>query len=147
MVHWTDAERKKITGLWSHVNEKEIGAEALARLVIVYPWTQRHFSAFGNLASADAILHNPMVASHGGKVVASIGEAVKHMDDVRGHYAKLSKYHSEKLHVDPANFTRFGKVVSLVLGMHYPAEYTPECQAALEKFFDVVADSLGKCYY
>ncbi|MEE6498448.1 hypothetical protein FKM82_003102 [Ascaphus truei] len=147
MVHWTDSERQHINGIWAKVCAQTIGGEALARLLIVYPWTQRYFSTFGNLGSAEAISHNPKVIAHGAKVVTSIGEAIKHMDDVKGYYAQLSKYHSEKLHVDPANFRRFGGVLVIVLAHHFHEEFTPEIQADITKMFGVVADGLAKAYH
>ncbi|XP_053328106.1 hemoglobin subunit beta-2-like [Spea bombifrons] len=147
MVHWTDCEAKAIHNIWGRVDPKSIGGEALARLLTVYPWTQRHFSTFGNLGSCEAIAHNAKVLSHGEKVVSSIGEAIKHMDDVKGYYAQLSKYHSEKLHVDPANFLRFGGVLIIVLARHFRDEFTPEVEAAFVKLFGVVADALGKGYH
>lgn len=76
----------------------------LFRLLVVYPWTQRYFSTFGNLGSADAICHNPKVLAHGQKVLASIIDGLKHPENLKAHYAKLSEKHSKELHVDPANF-------------------------------------------
>ncbi|CAH2306785.1 beta-globin A subunit [Pelobates cultripes] len=147
MVHWTDSQIKAINKIWTKVNAKEIGGEALARLLSVYPWTQRYFSTFGNLGSCDAISHNAKVISHGEKVVTSIGEAIKHIDDIKGYFAQLSQYHYEKLHVDPANFSRFGSVLIIVLARHFGEEFTPETQAAFNKLFHVVADALGKGYH
>ncbi|KAG8558484.1 hypothetical protein GDO81_017013 [Engystomops pustulosus] len=147
MVHLTEQEIKHINAIWSKVDCKHIGGEALARLLIVYPWTQRYFSTFGNLASPDAICHNAKVIAHGEKVLRSIGEALKHLDNLKGHYAKLSQYHSEKLHVDPANFVRFGGVVVIVLAHTFHTEFTPEVQASFEKAFCGVADALAKGYH
>ncbi|KAM4683285.1 hemoglobin subunit beta isoform 3-T3 [Amazona ochrocephala] len=104
MVHWTAEEKQLIAGLWGKVNVEECGAEALARLLIVYPWTQRFFSSFGNLSSPTAIIGNPKVRAHGKKVLTSFGEAVKNLDNIKATYSKLSELHCEKLHVDPENF-------------------------------------------
>ncbi|XP_056390934.1 hemoglobin subunit beta-2 [Hyla sarda] len=147
MVHLSDQEVKCINAIWGKVDTKQIGGEALARLLIVYPWTQRYFSTFGNLGSADAIIHNAKVLAHGDKVLRSIGEALKHLDNLKGHYAKLSQYHSEKLHVDPANFVRFGGVVVIVMAHHFHEEFTPEVQAGFEKAFCAVANALGRGYH
>ncbi|XP_073504036.1 hemoglobin subunit beta-2 [Phyllobates terribilis] len=147
MVHLTDQEIKSINAIWGKVDPKVIGGESLARLLITYPWTQRYFGSFGNLGSSDAICHNAKVIAHGEKVLRSIGEALKHLDNLKGHYAKLSQYHSEKLHVDPANFARFGAVVVIVLAKHFHGEFSPEVQAAFEKAFGGVADALGKGYH
>uniref|UniRef100_A0A8U7MDL7 Hemoglobin subunit beta n=1 Tax=Corvus moneduloides TaxID=1196302 RepID=A0A8U7MDL7_CORMO len=104
MVQWTAEEKQLITGLWGKVNVAECGAEALARLLIVYPWTQRFFSNFGNLSSPTAIIGNPKVRAHGKKVLTSFGEAIKNLDNIKGTYSKLSELHCDKLHVDPENF-------------------------------------------
>ncbi|KAM7131842.1 hemoglobin subunit epsilon-like [Ciconia maguari] len=104
MVHWTAEEKQLIASVWSKVNVEECGAEALARLLIVYPWTQRFFASFGNLSSPTAIIGNPKVRAHGRKVLTSFGEAVKNLDNIKATYAKLSELHCEKLHVDPENF-------------------------------------------
>ncbi|XP_057245559.1 hemoglobin subunit beta-like, partial [Malurus melanocephalus] len=104
MVQWTAEEKALITGLWSKVNVAECGAEALARLLIVYPWTQRFFATFGNLSSPTAITGNPMVRAHGKKVLTSFGEAIKNLDSIKKCFAQLSKLHCDKLHVDPENF-------------------------------------------
>uniref|UniRef100_A0A803YIQ4 Globin domain-containing protein n=1 Tax=Meleagris gallopavo TaxID=9103 RepID=A0A803YIQ4_MELGA len=104
MVHWSAEEKQLITGLWGKVNVADCGAEALARLLIVYPWTQRFFASFGNLSSPTAILGNPMVRAHGKKVLTSFGDAVKNLDNIKKSFAQLSKLHCDKLHVDPENF-------------------------------------------
>uniref|UniRef100_A0A8C3NVW6 Hemoglobin subunit beta n=1 Tax=Cyanoderma ruficeps TaxID=181631 RepID=A0A8C3NVW6_9PASS len=104
MVQWTAEEKQLITGLWGKVNVAECGGEALARLLIVYPWTQRFFASFGNLSSATAIIGNPKVQAHGKKVLTSFGEAVKNLDSIKNTFSQLSELHCDKLHVDPENF-------------------------------------------
>ncbi|OBS79350.1 hypothetical protein A6R68_18261, partial [Neotoma lepida] len=104
MVHLTDAEKGMVTNLWGKVKSEEIGAESLSRLLIVYPWTQRFFDHFGDLSSADAVLHNPKVKAHGKKVIDSFAEGLKHLDNLKGNFASLSELHCDKLHVDPENF-------------------------------------------
>ncbi|XP_026067664.1 hemoglobin subunit beta-like isoform X2 [Carassius auratus] len=104
MVEWTDAERSAIIGLWGKLNPDELGPQALARCLIVYPWTQRYFASFGNLSSPAAIMGNPKVAAHGRTVMGGLERAIKNMDNIKATYAPLSVMHSEKLHVDPDNF-------------------------------------------
>ncbi|KAI1241408.1 hypothetical protein IHE44_0004881, partial [Lamprotornis superbus] len=104
MVHWTAEEKQLIASVWGKVSVEECGAEALARLLIVYPWTQRFFDNFGNLSSPTAIIGNPKVRAHGKKVLTSFGDAIKNLDNLKGTYSKLSELHCEKLHVDPENF-------------------------------------------
>ncbi|KAE8579899.1 hypothetical protein XENTR_v10024227 [Xenopus tropicalis] len=147
MVNLTAKERQLITGTWSKICAKTLGKQALGSMLYTYPWTQRYFSSFGNLSSIEAIFHNAAVATHGEKVLTSIGEAIKHMDDIKGYYAQLSKYHSETLHVDPYNFKRFCSCTIISMAQTLQEDFTPELQAAFEKLFAAIADALGKGYH
>ncbi|XP_007533486.2 hemoglobin subunit beta-like [Erinaceus europaeus] len=102
MVHLTAEE--KVTALWNKVDVGKIGGEALGRLLVVYPWTQRFFDSFGDLSSADAVMGNPKVKAHGAKVLQSMGDGIKNLDNLKGTFSKLSELHCDKLHVDPENF-------------------------------------------
>ncbi|XP_041257138.1 hemoglobin subunit epsilon-like isoform X1 [Onychostruthus taczanowskii] len=147
MVHWSAEEKQLISSLWAKVNVEECGAEALARLLIVYPWTQRFFSDFGNLSSPTAIIGNPKVRAHGKKVLTSFGEAVKNLDNLKGTYSKLSELHCDKLHVDPENFRLLGDILVVVLASHLGRDFFPVCQFAWQKLVGVVAHALAHKYH
>ncbi|XP_025914348.1 hemoglobin subunit epsilon isoform X1 [Apteryx rowi] len=147
MVHWTAEEKQLIASVWSKVNVEECGAEALGRLLIVYPWTQRFFASFGNLSSPTAIIGNPKVRAHGRKVLTSFGEAVKNLDNIKATYSKLSELHCEKLHVDPENFRLLGDILIIVLASHFARDFTPACQFAWQKLVNVVAHALARKYH
>ncbi|XP_008050889.1 hemoglobin subunit gamma [Carlito syrichta] len=147
MVHFTAEEKAIITSLWAKVNVEETGGEALGRLLVVYPWTQRFFDNFGNLSSASAIMGNPKVKAHGKKVLSSLGEAVTHMDDLKDAFAHLSELHCDRLHVDPENFRLLGNVLVIVLAHHFGREFTPQVQAAWKKLMSAVAIALGHKYH
>ncbi|CAI9153201.1 unnamed protein product [Rangifer tarandus platyrhynchus] len=147
MVHFTAEEKATITGLWAKVNVEEAGGEALGRLLIVYPWTQRFFDSFGNLYSESAIMGNPKVKAHGRKVLNSFGDAIKHMDDLKGTFADLSELHCDKLHVDPENFRLLGNVLVVVLARRFGGEFTPELQASFQKVVTGVANALAHRYH
>ncbi|XP_036422743.1 hemoglobin subunit beta-like [Colossoma macropomum] len=148
MVEWTDAERSAITGLWGKINVDEIGPQAISRLLIVAPWTQRHFAAFGNLSSPAAIMGNPKVANHGKTVMGGLERAVKNLDNIKAVYASLSVMHSEKLHVDPDNFRLLADCITVCVAMKFgPSAFTPEVQEAWQKFLAVVASALGRQYH
>ncbi|XP_074073509.1 hemoglobin subunit epsilon isoform X1 [Macrotis lagotis] len=117
------------------------------RLLVVYPWTQRFFDSFGNLSSASAILGNPKVKAHGKKVLTSLGDAVKNLDNLKGTFSKLSELHCDKLHVDPENFRLLGNVLIVVLAIHFGKEFTPEIQAAWQKLVAGVATALAHKYH
>ncbi|XP_051988605.1 hemoglobin subunit beta-like [Xyrauchen texanus] len=147
MVEWTEFERNTIQDIFSKMNYDVTGQQALARCLVVYPWTQRYFGKFGNLYNAAAIMGNPMVAAHGAVVLNGLDRAVKNMDDIKGTYAELSVLHSEKLHVDPDNFKLLADCLTVVVAAQMGASFTPAVQAAFQKFLAVVVSSLGRQYH
>ncbi|XP_075034673.1 hemoglobin larval subunit beta-1-like [Mixophyes fleayi] len=147
MVHWTAEERSFITSVWANVNIEKDGPEALLRLLYVFPWTQRYFSSFGNLTNVTAITGNPKVREHGKKVLTTIDNAIQHLDNVKHYLADLSKTHAQVLHVDPENFKRFGEVLVIVLAGKLGSAFTPQAQAAWEKFIAVLVAALSHGYY
>ncbi|XP_077069627.1 hemoglobin subunit beta-1 [Siphateles boraxobius] len=148
MVEWTDAERTAILGLWGKLNIDEIGPQAMSRCLIVYPWTQRYFSTFGNLSSPAAIMGNAKVAAHGRTVMGGLERAIKNMDNIKATYAALSVMHSERLHVDPDNFKLFADCITVCAAMKFgPAGFTADVQEAWQKFLCVVVSALGRQYH
>ncbi|MBN3283358.1 HBRH protein, partial [Polyodon spathula] len=147
MVHWTDKERQAIASTWAKVNVEEVGHQALARMLVVYPWTQRYFSTFGNVSNATAIAGNPKIRAHGKTVLVALGEAIKSLDNVKATYTKLSELHSEKLHVDPENFRLLGESLIISLAAQFGDAFTPDIQAAWQKLLAVVTAALSKQYY
>ncbi|XP_063043074.1 hemoglobin subunit beta-like [Engraulis encrasicolus] len=148
MVDWTDAERAAIAGLWGKINPDEIGPQALARALIVYPWAQRYFASFGNLSSPAAIMGNAKVAGHGKTVMNGLDRAVKNLDDIKNTYKALSVMHSEKLHVDPDNFRVLADCITVCVAMKFgPAGFPAEAQEAWQKFLTVVVSALGRQYH
>ncbi|KAM9097447.1 hemoglobin subunit beta [Sarcophilus harrisii] len=147
MVNWTAEEKQAISTIWAKIDVEEVGAGALSRLLVVYPWTQRYFSNFGNLSSPRAIEGNPRVRNHGKKVLTSFGEAVKNLDNVKATFDKLSELHSDKLHVDPQNFRLLGDNLIIVLAATMGKDFTPEAQAAWQKLVGVVASALSRKYH
>ncbi|WP_176718239.1 hemoglobin beta-like protein, partial [Paenibacillus kribbensis] len=148
MVEWSDAERSAIIGLWGKLNPDELGPQALARCLIVYPWTQRYFSTFGNLSSPAAIMGNPKVAGHGRTVMGGLERAIKNMDNIKATYAALSVMHSEKLHVDPDNFKLLADCITVCAAMKFgPSGFSADTQEAWQKFLSVAVSALGRQYH
>nr|ASH97667.1 adult beta-globin [Hydropotes inermis] len=143
----TAEEKAAVTAFWGNVKVAETGAEALGRLLVVYPWTQRFFEHFGDLSTADAVMGNPQVKAHGKKVLESFSEGLKHLDDLKGAFAKLSELHCDKLHVDPENFKLLGNVLVVVLARHFGKDFTPVLQADFQKVVTGVANALAHRYH
>ncbi|XP_056390597.1 hemoglobin subunit beta-2-like isoform X2 [Hyla sarda] len=117
------------------------------RLLVVFPWTQRYFSSFGNLSNVTAISGNAKVQAHGKKVLSAVGGSVQHLDDVKHYLAALSKSHATELHVDPENFKRLASVLVIVLARKLGSAFTPQVQAAWEKFNNVLVAALSHEYF
>nr|Q9GLX4.3 RecName: Full=Hemoglobin subunit gamma-1; AltName: Full=Gamma-1-globin; AltName: Full=Hemoglobin gamma-1 chain [Plecturocebus moloch]AAG33928.1 gamma1-globin [Plecturocebus moloch] len=147
MSNFTAEDKAAITSLWGKVNVEDAGGETLGRLLVVYPWTQRFFDSFGSLSSPSAIMGNPKVKAHGVKVLTSLGEAIKNLDDLKGTFDQLSELHCDKLHVDPENFRLLGNVLVTVLAILHGKEFTPEVQASRQKMVAGVASALGSRYH
>nr|Q6WN27.3 RecName: Full=Hemoglobin subunit beta; AltName: Full=Beta-globin; AltName: Full=Hemoglobin beta chain [Pithecia pithecia]AAQ18220.1 beta globin [Pithecia pithecia]AYO89364.1 hemoglobin subunit beta [Pithecia pithecia] len=147
MVHLTGEEKAAVTALWGKVNVDEVGGEALGRLLVVYPWTQRFFESFGDLSSPDAVMNNPKVKAHGKKVLGAFSDGLAHLDNLKGTFAQLSELHCDKLHVDPENFRLLGNVLVCVLAHHFGKEFTPQVQAAYQKVVAGVANALAHKYH
>ncbi|XP_060130160.1 hemoglobin subunit beta-1-like [Zootoca vivipara] len=147
MVHWTAEEKQLITTAWGKVDVAAMGAEALATMLIVFPWTRRLFTHFGDVSSPSAITANAKVKAHGHKVLASFSEAVKNPDKVKDTFAKLSELHCEKLHVDPVNFLILGEVLITLLAAHFGKEFTPAYHHAFHKLVRVVAHAMARRYH
>ncbi|KAF4009175.1 hypothetical protein G4228_000731, partial [Cervus hanglu yarkandensis] len=143
----TAEEKSSVTALFGKVKVDEVGGEALGRLLVVYPWTQRFFEHFGDLSTADAVLSNAQVKAHGKKVLESFSDGLKHLDDLKGAFAKLSELHCDKLHVDPENFRLLGNVLVVVLARRFGGEFTPELQASFQKVVTGVANALAHRYH
>ncbi|KAG7223174.1 hypothetical protein INR49_015782, partial [Caranx melampygus] len=144
MVEWTDFERATIQDIFSQMDYESVGAAALTRCLVVYPWTQRYFGAFGNLYNASAIVMNPLIRKHGITILHGLDRAVKNMDNIKEAYAELSVLHSEKLHVDPDNFRLLADCLTIVLAARLGSAFTGDVQAAFQKFLAVVVSSLGR---
>nr|DBA20186.1 TPA: hypothetical protein GDO54_015901 [Pyxicephalus adspersus] len=147
MVHWTAEEKSAIQSVWKQVNVDQDGHEALTRLLIVYPWTQRYFSTFGNLSTAAAVAGNAKVHAHGKKVLGAIDNAIHHLDNVKQTLAALSKQHADELYVDPENFKRLVQVLAIVLARKQGSAFTPQVQAAWEKFSSTLVAALSHGYF
>ena len=147
MVEWTEQERSIISSIFANLDYDDIGPKALRRCLIVYPWTQRYFGAFGNLYNAEAIKSNQKIAAHGTKVLHGLDRALKNMDNIKATYAELSILHSETLHVDPDNFRLLADCLSIVVAAKMGAAFKPETQAAWQKFLSVVVSALGRQYH
>ncbi|KAF5901114.1 hemoglobin embryonic subunit alpha-like, partial [Clarias magur] len=94
-------DKSTVKAFWDKIAPKagEIGAEALYRMLTVYPQTKNYFTHWNDLSHGSA-----QVKKHGKVIMSGVEEAVKHIDDLAAGLVKLSELHAFQLRVDPANF-------------------------------------------
>nr|ARB18893.1 hemoglobin alpha D subunit [Anser cygnoides] len=138
----TADDKKIIAQLWEKVagHQDEFGNEALQRMFVTYPQTKTYFPHF------DLHPGSEQVRSHGKKVAAALGNAVKSLDNISQALSELSNLHAYNLRVDPANFKLLSQCFQVVLAVHLGKDYTPEMHAAFDKFLSAVAVVLVEKY-
>ncbi|XP_032125326.1 hemoglobin subunit mu isoform X1 [Sapajus apella] len=135
-------ERAQITQVWDLIagHEAQFGAELLLRLFTVYPSTKGYFPHLSACQDAAQLL------SHGQRMLAAVGAAVQHMDNLRAALSPLADLHALVLRVDPANFPLLIQCFQVVLASHLQDEFTVEMQAAWDKFLTSVSTVLTSKY-
>nr|ARB18798.1 hemoglobin alpha D subunit [Anser cygnoides] len=138
----TADDKKIIAQLWEKVagHQDEFGNEALQRMFVTYPQTKTYFPHF------DLHPGSEQVRSHGKKVAAALGNAVKSLDNISQALSELSNLHAYNLRVDPANFKLLSQCFQVVLAVHLGKDYTPEMHAAFDKFLSAVPAVLAEKY-
>ncbi|XP_015667447.1 hemoglobin subunit alpha-D [Protobothrops mucrosquamatus] len=119
---------------------EDIGADALNRLLMVFPKTKTYFSHYNLSPGSKDIIHQ------GEKVGKALDNALKHLDDLRGALSQLSDLHAYNLRVDPVNFKLLSKCFIVSLATHLRNEYNPCVCLAWAKFLEQVSDVLCEKY-
>ncbi|KAG8432868.1 hypothetical protein GDO86_017214, partial [Hymenochirus boettgeri] len=145
MVHWTAEEKAAITSVWQKVNLDQDGREALSRLLVVYPWTQRYFSSFGNSPIQQLFTEMPRFKPTARRCY-SCRQCHPDLDNMKTTLSNLSEIHAQKLYVDPENSRRFGEVLVIVLAAKLGIAFTPQVQGAWEKFNAVLVAAMSHGY-
>ncbi|XP_072532680.1 hemoglobin subunit alpha-like [Salminus brasiliensis] len=132
-----------VKAFWAKIAPKaeDIGAEALGRMLTVYPQTKTYFSHWADLSPGSA-----PVKKHGKTIMTGVGEAVAKIEDLPAALSQLSELHAYKLRVDPANFKILAHNIIVVVGMLFPADFTPEVHVSVDKFLQNLAWCLAERY-
>ncbi|XP_036408313.1 hemoglobin subunit alpha-like [Megalops cyprinoides] len=139
----TAKDKAVVRAFWGKIASKvdEIGGEALGRMLVVYPQTKTYFSHWADVSPGSA-----PVKKHGKTIMGAVTEAVGKMDDLTGALGSLSELHAFKLRVDPANFKILAHNILVCIAMFFPADFTPEVQVSVDKFFQNLALALSEHY-
>ncbi|XP_028267199.1 hemoglobin embryonic subunit alpha-like [Parambassis ranga] len=143
MTSLTPKDKDAVKAFWNIVSSKgeDIGMDALARMLLVYPQTKTYFSHWKDLSAGSA-----PVKKHGRTVMAGFGEAVGKIDDLKAGLLSLSELHAFTLRVDPANFKILSHCILVVMAIMFPNDFTPEVHVAVDKFLAALALALAEKY-
>ncbi|KAM9843569.1 hemoglobin embryonic subunit alpha [Aulostomus maculatus] len=143
MTSLTAKDKAVVREFWAKVSSKrdEIGMDALARMIVVYPQTKTYFAHWKDISPGSA-----PVRKHGRTVMGGVGEAVGKIDDLKGGLLNLSELHAFTLRVDPANFKIISHNILVVLAIMFPDIFTPEVHVSLDKFLACLALALAEKY-
>ncbi|GAB5583291.1 hemoglobin subunit zeta [Prionailurus iriomotensis] len=146
----TKAEKTIILSMWGKISTQAdaIGTQALERVALFladglfasYPQTKTYFPHF-DLRPGSAHLR-----THGAKVAAALGDAVKSIDNIAGALSKLSEMHAYVLRVDPVNFKLLSHCLLVTVASHFPADFTADAHTAWDKFLSIVSCVLTEKY-
>ncbi|XP_035766768.1 hemoglobin embryonic subunit alpha-like [Neolamprologus brichardi] len=136
-------DKEIVKAFWAKVSGRadNIGGDAVARMLTVYPQTKTYFSHWKDLSPSSA-----SVRKHGGMVAATITDSVNKIDNLAGSLLTLSDLHAFTLRVDPANFKILAQNILVVLATMFPVDFTPEVHMALDKFLAALARALSVKY-
>ncbi|XP_027141239.1 hemoglobin subunit alpha-1 isoform X1 [Larimichthys crocea] len=144
MTSLTAKDKDTVRAFWKKVSGKaeDIGTNALARMLTVYPQTKTYFAHW-----KDQSPNSPSARKHGITVMSGVADAVTKIDDLKGGLLNLSELHAFTLRVDPANFKILSHCILVVLANMFPAKFTPEVHLAMDKFLAAMARSLSEKYH
>ncbi|KAF6733724.1 Hemoglobin subunit alpha-1 [Oryzias melastigma] len=139
----TEKDKAAVKALWAKIAKSAdaVGADALSRMLLVYPQTKTYFSHWPEMKTG-----GESVKKHGKKVMGGVALAVSKIDNLTAGLLELSELHAFQLRVDPANFKLLAHCIQVVIANMFPNEFTPEAHVALDKFLANVALSLSEKY-
>ncbi|XP_073692634.1 hemoglobin alpha embryonic-3 [Garra rufa] len=120
---------------------EDIGSQALARTLFVYPQTKTYFAHWSDLSPS-----SPQVKKHGLTIMKGVLSAIELMDDLKGGLLTLSELHAYMLRLDPANFKIINHNLLVVLSMMFPDDFTAEVHVSVDKFLAQVCLALSEKY-
>ncbi|XP_068192524.1 hemoglobin embryonic subunit alpha-like [Antennarius striatus] len=143
MTSLTEKDKARVRAFWSKIAPKseDIGAEAICRMLTVYPQTKTYFDHW-----TDKTPNSPQARKHGITVMGGVAEAVSKIDDLKGGLLNLSELHAFTLRVDPANFKIASHCILVVMAIMFPNDFTPQVHVAMDKFLASLALALAEKY-
>ncbi|AWP17401.1 Hemoglobin subunit alpha-1 [Scophthalmus maximus] len=138
-----ESDKAVVRATWSKISKAAdvIGADALGRMLCIYPQTKTYFTHWPDVKPGSA-----HVKEHGRKVMTGVAMGVAKIDDLSAGLLELSERHAFQLRVDPANFKLLSHCILVVMAIMYPKDFTPEVHVAMDKFLISLSLAISEKY-
>ncbi|KAJ8275262.1 hypothetical protein COCON_G00098870 [Conger conger] len=139
----TAKDKTLVKTFWGKVKGKAdaMGAEALGRMLVVYPQTKTYFAHWSDQSPG-----SEPVKKHGKTIMGAVGDAVGKIDNLLGGLSALSEVHATKMRIDPGNFKLLSHCLLVTFAVNYPTDFTAEVHVAVDKFLAAVSAALADKY-
>ncbi|KAM9784944.1 hemoglobin embryonic subunit alpha-like [Syngnathus typhle] len=139
----SNKDKDTVKAFWAKAAGKAdvIGAEALGRMLYVFPQTKTYFDHWKDLG-----LNSASVKKHGKVIMAGVNDAVGIIDNLTPGLMNLSELHAFTLRVDPANFKILSQCILVVMAMLFPTDFTPEVHLCMDKFLAALTLAIAEKY-
>ncbi|XP_062270232.1 hemoglobin, alpha embryonic 5 [Platichthys flesus] len=139
----SEKDKAAVRAMWAKIGKSAdmVGADALGRMLVIYPQTKTYFSHWADLRPG-----SKPVKEHGKRIITAIGQGVAKIDDLNSGMLELSELHAFKLRVDPANFKILSHCILVVLANMFPKEFTPEVHVSMDKYLACLSLALSERY-
>ncbi|CAJ1075639.1 hemoglobin embryonic subunit alpha-like [Xyrichtys novacula] len=143
MTSLTEKDKARIRAFWDKISPRaeDIGTDALARMLIVYPQTKTYFAHWKDQSPT-----SDSAKKHGITVMGGVGFAVSKLDNIKEGLLNLSELHAFTLRVDPANFKIISHCIMVVMAIMFPQDFTPQVHVSMDKFLACLALALAEKY-
>uniref|UniRef100_A0A3P9I9D0 Globin domain-containing protein n=1 Tax=Oryzias latipes TaxID=8090 RepID=A0A3P9I9D0_ORYLA len=149
MTSLSAKDKDAVKAFWAKISSKatDIGADALGRMLVVYPQTKTYFAHWKDLSPGSA-----PVKKHGQTVMGGVAEAVGKIDNLTAGLLNLSELHFLSVcdSEGPFLFLEILFILShnilVVLAIMFPNDFTPEVHVAMDKFLAALALALAEKY-
>ncbi|XP_043944853.1 hemoglobin subunit zeta-like [Protopterus annectens] len=138
----TAAERSCLASTYEKIasHAEQYGSELFQRMFLGFPQTRTYF------AHVDTSANSPQLSAHGAKIIASLGKAIKNVDNMSAALSDLSDLHAQSIRVDPSNFKYISHCLLVLLAAHLQADFTSQVQISWDKLLAAVATVLTEKY-
>ncbi|KAJ3607599.1 hypothetical protein NHX12_024650 [Muraenolepis orangiensis] len=136
----SDQEKALIRNIWTRLTPMAdtIGAEALLRMLTMYPGTKTYF------AHLDISPRSAHLLSHGRKIVEALADGSEDIDNLMTHLAPLQTYHAYQLRIHPTNFKLLSHCMVVTLACYMGERFTAVSHAAMDKYLSAFSAVLGE---